>query len=60
MSKFAYIRVSTRDQNESRQLLAPAPKEVTAEILPEEKREPLPEREILLIDAPLTGAWCAE
>ena len=34
----------------SRQLLAPAPKEVTAEILPEEKREPLPEREILLID----------
>ena len=34
----------------SRQLLAPVPKEVPAESAPAEKREPLPEREILLID----------
>ena len=34
----------------SRQLLAPVPKETTAESLPEEKRESLPGREILLID----------
>lgn len=34
----------------SRQLLAPVPKEAPAESAPAEKREPLPEREILLID----------
>ena len=34
----------------SRQLLAPVPKEVPPDNAPEEKREPLPEREILLVD----------
>ena len=34
----------------SRQLLAPTPKEAPADNTPEEKREPLPEREILLVD----------
>ena len=34
----------------SRQLLAPVPKETPAESKPEEKRAPLPEREILLVD----------
>ena len=34
----------------SRQLLAPTPKEAPAEILPEEKRTPTAEREILLVD----------
>ena len=34
----------------SRQLLAPVPKEKTAETPPEEKREPAPEGEILLVD----------
>jgi small GTP-binding protein len=34
----------------SRQLLAPAPKEAPAEIIPEEKRTPTAEREILLVD----------
>ncbi len=34
----------------SRQLLAPVPKETPAPAAPEEKREPLPDREILLVD----------
>ena len=34
----------------TRQLMAPVPKEVPADNAPEEKRAPLPEREILLVD----------
>ena len=34
----------------SRQLLAPVPKEIPAETPPAEKREPVPEKEILLVD----------